>query len=416
MSEAFKTSFIIIFYTILYANLNAQQNRSSLENQRAEINKQLARTAKDLEKTSQSKKLEAEKLAVIKERAKSKSKLLSEISVELNSISDKIEFDTEKIAQNTEKLELIKLAYKKVLFLLYKERSALSIFDLMFSIESYKVNYKRQFYLKRLQKKYYALALNLKNEQEQLNLEIKQLKDKKSSNKQKLKQSKEQSGSLDNELERQEKQFSELSAKERKLKKELAANEESKRKLNNKIESIIKEQIAASKSSSRSYESSRRRRKTASNLIDKNASGSIRDNNAPTLSFAAQKGKLPKPIKGTIVSHFGKQQHPVYAQVFTHNNGIDIKAASAGSVKAVHEGYVVSVFAVPGNGNAVMLKHGDYYSTYSNLEQVNVKRGDNVKSAAQLGTVGKDSNTGNYLLHFEIWEGKNKENPEDWLR
>jgi murein DD-endopeptidase MepM/ murein hydrolase activator NlpD len=63
-----------------------------------------------------------------------------------------------------------------------------------------------------------------------------------------------------------------------------------------------------------------------------------------------------------------------------------------------------------------MLKHGDYYSTYSNLEQVNVKRGDNVKSAAQLGTVGKDSNTGNYLLHFEIWEGKNKENPEDWLR
>jgi murein DD-endopeptidase MepM/ murein hydrolase activator NlpD len=76
----------------------------------------------------------------------------------------------------------------------------------------------------------------------------------------------------------------------------------------------------------------------------------------------------------------------------------------------------VSVFAVPGNGNAVMLKHGDYYSTYSNLEQVSVKRGDNVKSAAQLGTVGKDSNTGNYLLHFEIWEGKNKENPEDWLR
>jgi murein DD-endopeptidase MepM/ murein hydrolase activator NlpD len=73
------------------------------------------------------------------------------------------------------------------------------------------------------------------------------------------------------------------------------------------------------------------------------------------------------------------------------------------------------VFTVPGNGNAVMLKHGEFYSTYSNLETVSVRRGDNLKTGAQLGTVGKDMNTGNYLLHFEIWEGKNKEDPEDWL-
>jgi murein DD-endopeptidase MepM/ murein hydrolase activator NlpD len=63
-----------------------------------------------------------------------------------------------------------------------------------------------------------------------------------------------------------------------------------------------------------------------------------------------------------------------------------------------------------------MLKHGEYYSAYSNLESVSVKRGDKLKSGAQLGIVGKDSNTGSYLLHFEIWEGKNKEDPEDWLK
>jgi septal ring factor EnvC (AmiA/AmiB activator) len=415
MSAAFKTILIIIFYTMLYANLSAQQSRKSLENERTEINKQIARTANDLEKTSQSKKKEAEKLAVIKEKAKSKSKLLSEISDELNSISDKIEYDTEKIAENTEKIEQIKLAYKKVLFLLYRERSALSFFELLFSNESYNTNYKRQFYLNRLQKKYYALALSLKNEQDQLNQEIKLLKEKKIDNKQKLKQSREQSGSLDSELERQEKQFSDLSAKEKKLKKELAAKEESKRRLNNKIESIIKEQIAASKSSSRSYESSKRRRKTASSLSTESTLRSNEDKENAS-AFAAQKGRLPKPIKGTIVSHFGKQQHPVYAQVFTYNNGIDIKASSAAAVKAIYEGIVVSVFAVPGNGNAVMLKHGEYYSTYSNLETISVKRGDSVKSGTQLGIVGKDTNTGNYLLHFEIWEGKNKENPEDWIK
>jgi biotin carboxyl carrier protein len=117
-------------------------------------------------------------------------------------------------------------------------------------------------------------------------------------------------------------------------------------------------------------------------------------------AFAAKKGQLSKPLKGTIISRFGKQKHPLFDHIYTYNNGIDIKASSGAAVRAVYNGSVVSVFTVPGNGNAVMLKHGEFYSTYSNLETVSVRRGDNLKTGAQLGTVGKDMNTGNYLLQY----------------
>jgi septal ring factor EnvC (AmiA/AmiB activator) len=400
---------IFTFFLLLSYHTHAQQDRSSLENQRKELNRQIESTAKNLEKTALIRKQEAEKLAALQEKVKSRSKQLSGIRGELNTISDKIEYNTEKITEHADELNKIKTAYKKILLLLYRNKALFSLFDLLFAPDRFREQYIRLYYLKKLQKKYCQSALKLSKEQEQMTKEIATLTSKEEENKHKLKASKEKGGSLNDELEKQEKQFRELNSKEKKLKKELAVQEDSKRKLNLKIEQLIKEQIASSKSSSRSYESAKNRK----NFTGINISN---DNTKTGSSFASKKGQLPKPLKGTIVSGFGKQQHPIFEQVFTYNNGIDIKASSASAVRAVHDGSVVSVFTVPGNGNAVMLKHGEYYSAYSNLESVSVKRGDKLKSGAQLGIVGKDSNTGSYLLHFEIWEGKNKEDPEDWLK
>ncbi len=401
--------FLIAFILLTYQS-NGQHSRSSLENQRKELSRQIESTSKNLEKTSKSRKLEADKLAALQEKAKSRSKKLSGIRTELNTISDKIVYNTEKIAEQGAEIEIIKIAYKKVLLLLYNNKTTFRLIDLIFAPDQFHEQYIRHYYLKKLQKNYYQKASKLMSEQKQLNDELKILNSSKAEKKQKLKASKDHGGDLSDELEKQEKQFNELRSKETKLKKELAAQEESKRKLNLKIEQLIKEQIAASKNSSRAYESAKKNKQPAAlNKLESSYSDS-------GSSFAAKKGQLPKPIKGNIVSGFGKHRHPIFEQIFTYNNGIDIKASSATAVRAVHDGVVVSVFTVPGNGNAVMLKHGEFYSTYSNLETVHVKRGDKIKSGAQLGIVGRDSNSADYILHFEIWEGKNKEDPEDWLR
>jgi Skp family chaperone for outer membrane proteins len=59
---------IFTFFLLLSYHTHAQQDRSSLENQRKELNRQIESTAKNLEKTALIRKQEAEKLAALQEK------------------------------------------------------------------------------------------------------------------------------------------------------------------------------------------------------------------------------------------------------------------------------------------------------------------------------------------------------------
>ncbi|HIA37671.1 MAG TPA: M23 family metallopeptidase, partial [Flavobacteriales bacterium] len=55
-------------------------------------------------------------------------------------------------------------------------------------------------------------------------------------------------------------------------------------------------------------------------------------------------------------------------------------------------------------------------TTYSNIAKVHVKKGEKLKTGGQIGTIGRDSNEEGYVLHFEIWRNKSKENPGVWVK
>ena len=63
-----------------------------------------------------------------------------------------------------------------------------------------------------------------------------------------------------------------------------------------------------------------------------------------------------------------------------------------------------------------MVKHGDYYTTYSNIAKVYVKKGDHLRTGGQIGTIGRDTNAGGHFMHFELWRNKTKENPSSWIK
>ena len=122
------------------------------------------------------------------------------------------------------------------------------------------------------------------------------------------------------------------------------------------------------------------------------------------------------PVKnGLITRHFGKQSHPIHKQVQITNNGIDIRATADNLVAAIFDGQVAGTQYVPGYQNTLIIQHGNYYSVYSNLEKVNVKKGDKVESGQLIGLVGKNSQNGTLEVHLEIWKGKQRMNPAVWL-
>ncbi|MBM3423604.1 MAG: peptidoglycan DD-metalloendopeptidase family protein, partial [Chlorobi bacterium] len=127
-------------------------------------------------------------------------------------------------------------------------------------------------------------------------------------------------------------------------------------------------------------------------------------------------GMLPWPVRGGVVSkRFGTSEDSDLKIVST-NNGIDISVPVGTPVRAVSGGKVVQIAYLPTFGNIVIVRHPDSFLTvYANLGSLNVAKNDIIKSQQLIGVSGKMPEGGS-VVHFEIWKGTVKQNPERWLR
>ena len=168
-----------------------------------------------------------------------------------------------------------------------------------------------------------------------------------------------------------------------------------------KIKQIIEEEIKAARAK----------------IKDKNSSISLTPE-AKLLSdeFSANRGNMPWPLEqGLIVTYFGKQKHHVFGNVETFNNGINIATDEGAIIRSVFKGKVSRIFFIKGEGKAVLINHGNFFTVYSGLKTVSVKLGDEVLTKEKIGTILTDSNEGKTELHFEIWQGYEKLDPSLWL-
>jgi septal ring factor EnvC (AmiA/AmiB activator) len=97
------------------------------------------------------------------------------------------------------------------------------------------------------------------------------------------------------------------------------------------------------------------------------------------------------------------------------NNGVDIRSTPGAQARSVFDGEVTGVITIPGANSAVIVRHGDYLSVYSNLSSVSVKKGDKVTTRQKIGQVYHDKEVGYSEIHLEIWKGTTKLDPASWL-
>jgi murein DD-endopeptidase MepM/ murein hydrolase activator NlpD len=127
-------------------------------------------------------------------------------------------------------------------------------------------------------------------------------------------------------------------------------------------------------------------------------------------------GRLPWPVRnGVVVRRFGTVQDKDL-KIVTTSNGIDISVPLNSPVRAVSGGKVAQIAYLPTFGNIVIIRHPNSYLTvYANLARVSVAKGEVIQSQHLLGSSGAMSEGGS-VVHFEVWKGKAKQNPEKWLR
>lgn len=140
------------------------------------------------------------------------------------------------------------------------------------------------------------------------------------------------------------------------------------------------------------------------------------DDIALNSDFSQNRGKLPSPVDGIITLGFGRYKiEGVGPDIVGDNPGVTYTAQVGAPVRAVFGGEVVSISKVGGT-SFVVLRHGKYFTAYSNLASVSVSKGASVARGQSIGTVGADEETGGGKLDFILMIEEKNVDPRAWLR
>jgi septal ring factor EnvC (AmiA/AmiB activator) len=132
--------------------------------------------------------------------------------------------------------------------------------------------------------------------------------------------------------------------------------------------------------------------------------------------FARERGRLPWPSEGDVISSFGKQKHPRF-DAYIFRKGIEIRSDQGNNIHAVYGGTVVYGDWLKGYGLLIILDHGEnYYSLYAHAEKLLVGVGDKVRKEQVIGQIGDTGFTGESSLYFEIRRGSDPVDPVKWLQ
>ncbi len=422
--------FIVILIVLVPTFEVWGQGSERLRKEQQELESQIATTKSLLEKSKKNTKLSLEEVRLIERQVDYRERLLRNINNQIRSSELKIEQKQGRIEMLKAEIEQLKKQYAELLLYAYKHRSQYGDLMFIFSSKNLEEALKRRVYLEKLaeiQKKQLRLIKqNMKLlEEEIINLDEEKkeqlvlAEDKKAERSEIIKAKKEK-----------EEIYKRYKAEEDDLLAELEKQKKQKAKLKQEIQAAIKREIAAEQARLEKIrlEAERRRkeREESSNTAEAKPPEKesvefkeMKENELTGRDFATNKGRLPSPVqKGEVTQGYGKNPHPTL-KIYTQNNGIDISTAKNANVRSVFKGEVTSVINISGAGKVVIIKHGDYRSVYSNLQDVYVTKGTKVGIKTPIGSLLPNKSGNLSVAHFEIHhvQGSNvvQLNPSLWI-
>lgn len=426
---------LVIFMSFMFVSLNAQNSArvKQLERQRKEALAEIAETDKLLKETTRTAKNSLNRLNLISNQLLNRKKVLSILNQEVTAIDDQIESMRREITALEGELNKKRENYGKSVQTIQKRRTSQDKLLFIMSADNFTQSMRRMRYLREYGNWQKKQAVEIIEKQKEIGKKQEALQ-KTRTEKQVLVQMREQErNKLQKEESTQKVEVQTLNKKQKQLQADLRKKRQQAAALNRQIEKLIAEEIARAEEEARRAEQERIAREKAAAKGEKVSPAKESEERVAetkggyamtqaekrlSTNFAENRGRLPAPVnqRFSIVSSFGEQQHQELKYVRTNNNGIDLQTTPGADAQAVFDGVVTRVFVVPGYNNSVIVRHGNYLTVYSNLSQVYVKQGANVKTRQALGRIFSDTEDGNStILHFQLWKEKTKLNPAPWI-
>ena len=472
MGIKFLTAFF--FLICVQFTFGQTQDKSALQRQRDQLKNEISQTEKILKETKKTTSVNIGQLSLINKKLDLQGDVIQSINGEIRNLNNDIYLNQLEINKMKRVLDTLKQEYSKSMVYAYKNRNNYDFLNFIFSAHNFNDAIKRVAYLKSYRNYREKQGENIVKTQVMMENKIAVLSGKKTLKSNVLNEKDKELTLLETQQQEKANIVNELKGKTKEISAQINAKRNQDAKLRNAISAMIKREIAIAKAEAATKEKARidelNRRKAeeaaaakaakaaadlaAAEIARKNvkaepttpekvtavkpaepvkvapkpvvkepapappkATGSVLVRSeadiALNANFERNKGSLPWPVNGYVITHFGLNKFPGGNDYY--EQGVTIGAKVGEPVKAVFDGEVTMVSYVD-NVQTVFIKHGKYWTVYFNVTSVSVQKGSQVKTGQQIGKAGVNDEGEGGSLQFIIMNEDDNVNPEAWLR
>jgi septal ring factor EnvC (AmiA/AmiB activator) len=403
-----KTFLLLLALVLSLPFAHAQRNsKAQLQKEKQQNLDRIKETEKILSQTSQEKKNSLGELNALTQRIRQQEALILSVQSEIELMDMDIGENNEILKALQTDLSHLKQEYATMVFAAQKSSGGISKLMFLFSAATFDQLTMRLKYMEQYSAARKLQAASIRKVQEQLAEQVLRIEGKKDDKNKLLGEELSEKNNLDKLKQKQNTILRSLTKEEKRLKKDLDETRQAVAKLDKLINDIIREEMERAAREAREREAAKNKNREAAKASEASA--------ALSNSFEENKNKFPWPASGFISQKFGRQNHPVLKGIVLQNDGINIQTAQGEKVKTIFAGEVRAVAFIPTLGSSVIISHGEYFTVYSGLKDVSVKKGQKLSNNQEIGRVQVNSE-GISELRFQIRKNTLAMDPQLWLK
>lgn len=324
-----------------------------------------------------------------------------------NLLTREINTNFKKIETYRKELTALKKDYAKMITKSYKSKSHQSRIMFLLSSSDFSQAYKRLQYMKQYNEHRKEQADRIENNTRELQALNTDLARQKKEKQVLIEENREEQNKLKAEKKEQQILMASIRKKQGTYTRQIKEKEQQANAIDKAIEKLIREAIA-------------RANKKAGKKVTKKGSATTFALTAEAKiladNFTSNKGKLPWPVgTGRITKKFGRQPHPTLPNIQINSSGVEIETRSGEPARAIFEGEVIAIQKLKGASRLIQIRHGNYITTYYNIENISVKEGQKVATKQAIGEVRTNPTTGRAIMKFLIYQNAKRLNPQSWI-
>ena len=447
-----KIVFLVLFSSFTSA-LFAQETKEELQRKQQDLLKEIRDLNQTLKKIRSSKNKSLANYDLVRRKIAAREELIRSINKDMRILDNNISINTKQINRLKVQLDTLKQEYSESLVFAFKNRSNYDYLNFIFSAATFNDAVKRITYLRSYRQYREQQVHNIEKTQALISQKIATLNNSKNEKNLALQDQNKQLKDLEADRKEQNNEVNKLKSQEKDLASQIKKREKDRRQMQSAISAIIRRELAEARKRAEAIARQKRaeeerQRKLAEqrrlekqkNVADKRSTATTDDEpmtgvvtgrtntgrvyselegsneeRAQSINFETSKGRLSWPVDAGIPTiRFGPYTIPG-TLLKGKSDGLLISVPVGAAVKAIADGEISSVYDLGGE-QAVTIRHGKYFTTYSHLASVNVNQNQQVRPGTVVGRAATNDAGEGEVLFMVINDKSVFLNPEQWLR